>query len=267
MTKNARVRRALGSICALVCIGSAATPKLAEAQIDLSSACNQYAHTTSVFFGIAINGNCTNLSHLVNPTGNPDVRTLSETLMIDGSEITINAMWDEDPFITFGATTTNLVAGPVTYAFLFGTPIVPGVYNFAQVSVGLSVTGGLLSNSTVGNSGIYPTFASGYGTLGALPTNLGVDAGTGPCVGTEVTNTCDYGPVTNSFSPALYDNLEALLTYTQTDLGSVVSFTGRVDLLSVTVPEPSTYALMAIGLGVLGIAARRRRSATMHLLR
>ncbi len=49
-------------------------------------------------------------------------------------------VFDTDPFITFGATTTNSIAGTVTYAFLFGTPIIPGFYNAAHSTGGVTVT-------------------------------------------------------------------------------------------------------------------------------
>jgi xanthosine utilization system XapX-like protein len=40
---------------------------------------------------------------------------------------------------------------------------------------------------------------------------------------------------------------------------SAANFTGRVDHLSTTVPEPPTLALMGISIVVVGVAARRRR--------
>ena len=94
----------------------------------------------------------------------------------------LQATFNPDPFITFGATTTNLVAGPVTYAFLFGTAIVPDFYTNALSTGGLSLTNGAAGLSTVDNSAVYPTYVSGYGTVGLAPTNLGVDLGTDPCV-------------------------------------------------------------------------------------
>jgi hypothetical protein len=238
----------------------AGVPTVAQAQ-DFTQACSSYAHSDRVFFGIAVNGVCTDLSGMVTNTGTPGINQASTTLNVGGGQITIDAMWDEDPFITFGATTTNFTAGPITYTFLFGTPIVPGMYTYAQSSVGLTVTPGLTGTSTAGISAVYPAFLSGYGTNNAVATNLAVDNGTTPCTAVTVTNTCNYDLVTNTFGPTFYNNLEALLTYTQTDQNSVVSFTGRVDILEQdprVVPEPSAFVLMAAGLGGLGVMVRRR---------
>jgi hypothetical protein len=192
--------------------------------------------------------------------------TLDTTVETSAATIHLQATYNEDPFITFGATTTNLSAGPTTFAFLFGTPIVPGVYTDASSTAGVSVTtpGG---TATVDNSGIFPTYVSGYGTLGLVPTNLGVDLGTGPCTasGAGVTTTvCAFGPTSSTFAPTSYDNLEALLTYTQTQEGSVASWSGAVslDLVLPSVPEPASTGLLALfglALGVAGFVRQRQR--------
>jgi hypothetical protein len=177
----------------------------------------------------------------------------------------ITAAMNPDPFISFGTTTTNLIAGPVTYAFLFGTPIVPGFYARATSTGGVTVTNGASGTATVDNSAVYPTYISGYGTLGgATVLNLGVDLGTDPCTagpGTPftVTETCNQGTTSSTFAPVFLDDLEALLTYTQTDVGSVASWSGAVTLNSV-IPEPASVALVATGLVLVAGAVRRRQS-------
>jgi hypothetical protein len=141
---------------------------------------------------------------------------------------------------------------------------VPGFYSSATSTIGFSATS-VTGTTTVANSAVYPTFVSGYGTLGAALTNLGVDLGTTPCVasGAPATTTCNEGTASNSFAPAFYDNLEALITYTQDNAASTVAFSGAVTLDQATVvtPEPATLVLVAIGLIAIGVSARRHKLA------
>jgi hypothetical protein len=160
-------------------------------------------------------------------------------------------------FLTFGVTTTSLVEQTTTFAFLFGTPIAPDFYTEATIVGEVTVTPGAQGAATVEPSGIYPTYLSGSGSLGLVETNLGVDLGTAPCTATVAPVTCSFTLITNTFGPTFYDNLEALLTYDQTGLGSKVSWSATVTL-SETVPEPSLVALLA--LGTLSGIRRFRRS-------
>lgn len=224
------------------------------------------------FFLALVNSTCTDLSQFITPTIPGKTWTLSVVdLIVGGARISASGLFNADPFINFGTTTTNAVPGNVTYAFLFGTPIVPGMYDHATSNGGVSVTSGAADNATVSSPGVYPTYISGYGTLGGAATNLGVDLGTAPCVaagdGTgTTTTTCNYGTATSDFAPTLYDNLEALLTYNQNDLGSVASWSGSVTLNTVNViPEPTSITLLATGLvALLGVAVRRRGRARGH---
>jgi hypothetical protein len=160
------------------------------------------------------------------------------------------------PFISFGATTVNLVPGPTTFSFLFGTPITPGNYTNATSTGGVTVTNGASGTTTVNNSVVYPTYISGYGNLGAVDTNLGVDLGTGAVIASgapfQVTTTRALGTLANAFAPTNFDGLEALLTYTQDDTASVSSWSGAVTL---DIPEPATVGILACGVMVM----RRRR--------
>jgi hypothetical protein len=191
-----------------------------------------------------------------------DGSTQNPTAAAVFAEAHLTGLYNPDPFITFGTTTTNLVPGPTTYAFLFGTPIVPGSYDVATSTGGVTVTNGASGTSTVTTSAVYPFYISGYGTVAVVPTSLGVDLGTTSCVagpGTPftVTSVCSQGTTGSSFPSTFYDNLEALLTYTQDDVASVASWSGAVTI-DTAVPEPALLTL--VGAAIAGFAVRRRRT-------
>lgn len=251
------------------------TPASAVAQNGVPTSCNN--NTTSSPFGVAgnaispfvwafVNTVCTDLSSYLVASTQAGVWTLNTpTLDLGSATLQVRATLDGDPFITFGATTTNLSGSATTFAFLFGTPVIPGFYTNATSTGGVSVTDGARGNTTVSTSGIYPTYISGYGTVGFSPTNLGVDLGTAPCNATgvpfTVTTVCNQGSLASSFAPTFYDNLEALLTYQQDDLSSVASWSGAVTLTATVTPEPATIGLFGLGLVVIGGFARRRRTS------
>ena len=238
-----------------------AAPASSSAQIALPG-CERPATLTAPFAFVAVNGQCTDLSTLITRVAGADIWNLDTHLILAGAEIDLHAVFDPDPFITVGGTTTNPVDAAVTYAFLFGTPIVPGFYTSATSTFGLSVTS-VMGTTTVANGGVYPTYLSGYGTLGLTATNLGVDLGTTPCVasGSPATTTCNQGSASNVFTPGFYDNLEALVTYTQDNLASTAAFSGAVTLENMTIvtPEPTTLVLVGVGLMAIGVTARNRR--------
>jgi len=220
--------------------------------------------STSPFAWAFANNACRDLSSYWVSQGNGVWALNTPKLELGNAVIQLTGLLDQDPFISFGATTTNLSGSAITFAFLFGTPIVPGLYTAATSTGGVSVTNGVRGTTTVATSGVHPTYISGYGTVGFVPTNLGVDLGTAPCIASgvplTVTTTCNQGTTSNSFSPTFYDNLEALLTYTQDDVASVASWSGAVTLTTAT-PEPATIGLFATGLLVIGgFGVRRRKS-------
>ena len=148
----------------------------------------------------------------------------------------------------------------MTFSFLFATPIVADFYNTAASMGFVTVVNPGAGTATVASSNIYPSFLSGYGSLGFVATNLGVDAGTTSCAaGPASTALCPQGPASNTFGLTFYDNLELLLTYTQDTTSSVASWSGAVELgVSRTVPEPVLLSLL--GSALIGFAVRRRRA-------
>jgi hypothetical protein len=198
--------------------------------------------------------------------GDRKVISFERSLSLGGlADIVVFGTYNTDPFISFGATTTSLVPSPVTFSFLFGTPVVPDFYNTATSTGSLTLTPGA-TDALVENSVVYPTYISGIGTLGLVPTNLGVDLGTADCSASVLTGaeTCPQGSTTNTFPLTFYDNLEALLTYSQTGLGSIAAWDGRVDLINDPagpggrVPEPASVLLVATG-AVAALIKRRAR--------
>jgi len=251
-------------------------PAMAVAQGGLPSCTNNASSspfasglTSPVLWAFA-NHECTDLSKYITPSVSAGgIWTIdTPTLRLGSGQIQFKGVFDSDPFISFGATTTNLTGNPITFAFLFGTPVTPDLYATATSTGGVSVTNGRRGTTTVATSSVYPTYISGYGTVGFVPTNLGVDLGTAPCIASgppsTVTTTCNQGTTVNAFIPTFYDNLEGLLTYTQDDLGSVASWSGAITLEKqepFTTPEPATIGLFATGLVLIGgFGARRRKS-------
>jgi hypothetical protein len=238
----------------------ALAPPPASAQLDLG--CARPAQLTSPFAFVSVNGRCTDLSGFI--IAQTKGWTLTTRANVGGAIVDLNAIFNPDPSITFSGTTANPSLSATTYAFLFGTPIVPDMYSLALASVQFSVTS-VAGTTTVANSGTYPTYISGYGSVGATLTNLGVDAGSEDCVasGVAASTTCAEEEKTASFAPTFYDNLEALVTYTQDNTLSTATFTGMVTLDQgdqvITTPEPSTLALFGTGLLVLGGYVSRRR--------
>lgn len=241
-------------------------PSSGQAQA-INLGCAAPATLTRPFAFVSVNGQCTDLSAFITPaTGGKGFDLLTRVTIL-GSTIDVRAFLNPDPSATFGITTLNATNAPMTYSFMFGTPIVPGLYTNA-VSSGSVTTTALTGKTTVGNSNIFPAFISGFGSVGSAFTNLNVNLGTTSCVASGVADsqTCNQGTASNTFAPTFYDNLEALLTYTQDNLGSTVTFNGDVTLTAVTTPppvtatpEPATLALFGTGLLAIGGWARRRR--------
>jgi len=225
-----------------------------------------FTNSTTPFLWAIVNSVCTDLTGYIQSIDKGKTWSVdTPTLNLGAASVQVTAFFSADPFISFGATTTNIVPGPNTFTFLFGTPVSPFLYDAASSTGGVSVTDGARGNTTVNTSGVHPTYISGYGSNGPVLTNLGVDLGTNPCVASgtpfTVTTTCNQGSTSDTFAPAFYDNLEALLTYQQDDIASVASWSGAIHLTESVAPEPATIGLFGTGLLVLGGFVARRRTS------
>src|SRR5690349_12535200 len=131
--------------CGVLVAAARIVPAAARAQIGIEVACGDGPIGTAAIIGsidpfatLTINGSSVSLSQCIRVTGK--TFTLDARFFSSVGNGTVHAEMNPDPFINFGATTTNVIAGPVTYGFLFGTPIVPGFYGPATSSGGVSVT-------------------------------------------------------------------------------------------------------------------------------
>ncbi|MGV3708819.1 MAG: PEP-CTERM sorting domain-containing protein [Gemmatimonas sp.] len=183
----------------------------------------------------------------------------------NGASFNLDAAFDADPFIAFTfASILPAGFGPLSFDVYFSTPVVGGPYNYAMSNYTSAIAGTIPVGAAGGtgsiSAGTNPFYLSGLGNA----TNLGVDVGTATCsvTMTAVVN-CPPGNAANSFAPFSPSTLTAHLSYTHSHTGvgsSSANFMGRVDLLSTTVPEPSTLVLMCISIVLVGAAARRRAS-------
>lgn len=244
-------------------VAALVSPAAVQAQVP--ELCGTPSVLEGPFAFARVNDLCTNLSDLITfnqATGlfNLQVRELAiGTGLINN----LNATFKQDPFITFGASTSNLTAGPTAYTFYFGTAITPGFYGRASSTGSVSVTRGEGDATVAQNDG--EEFINGFGTDGSTLIPLGVDIGTGTCTAGAASNTCEYpppdgGPRFSTFAPVFLDNLEATLTYTQSGTASQVGFTGRVEVYETVIPEPATVGLLFTGLVTLaGVGFARRK--------
>ncbi|MEP7096387.1 MAG: PEP-CTERM sorting domain-containing protein [Dokdonella sp.] len=183
-----------------------------------------------------------------------------------GASISLSATFNSDPFISF-AFQSILPSGfgPLPFDALFLTPVVGGPYDNATSvgALGLTETGVGATTGTV-SQGSLPNYITGF----ADATDLNVGTGTGTCsVSTppaSSSTTCNPPGKSNNFAPITPSNLSARLSYKQNSTGvegiSTASWSGTVTLNAVTTtaPEPTTVALMFVGLAIVGGAGYRR---------
>lgn len=179
-----------------------------------------------------------------------------------------------DPFLVFagGALNTSLV--DKTYAFSFSMPLIPALPVPIKTFSEMGIT---LTPPSTGLAQIYATSTGGHImeaqdidiTPGGprIRINKGVDLfdesmlltatgdGVFATVDTEFYLDSATGMITTG---GPYDLMVVSVAFGLTP-GAGVGFSGKVE--QIPVPEPSTYAMLGVGLAAVAFAAKRRRAA------
>ena len=171
---------------------------------------------------------------------------------------TLSVRADTDPFISFSIGVTDIGA-PSVFGFVFGTPVGPVP---APGSVSNTITVVLTDGSPTSGTSItplppgVPVDSDGVTelsvlTLGFPLASAGVDVGTGA-------GTASDGPKAGPWVSGDYTWLQLNLTFGLPggDDHADITGTGTLDAARV-VPEPTTLALLGLGLAGLGISRRR----------
>ncbi len=182
----------------------------------------------------------------------------------DGALITLSGSGDTDPFFALALGFTDLGA-PSSFAVLVDVPINPPLddvivdashsYSWSSPNTDISLSGGFVGGTTAVfgvDSGVnlFPThfLGSGFSDSGT-PLFSGNE---GPFDGGDVAVDC-----TAVFFGAPCDTMFIGFAGTGSGNGATYSFNGVINVRQV--PEPASIVL--IGLGLLGLAARRKRAS------
>lgn len=206
-----------------------------------------------------------------------DTRTLTTpwtraaNVSLDIDEIRFNL----DPAISYSYSVTDF-GSPSTFVTGLSMPMVPtlgpgGTYVESSMSATLtdSTRNGITLTPTGPGGAVQTSFFGGAGVGGALTQysalNLGTTVFTQGAIGAGVPNSYTYGPygvgdIENGSILGPDGPLNAMRIQANFRLsggGDSISISGRTEIIPI--PEPSTYALIGLGLGMVGFALRRPR--------
>lgn len=260
------MNRKLASVLALAIPMALMSPSMSNAQSNCGF---QSTDTPAVGPTVTV---CANGRQYVVPSVNVDgkfgILPNTTVQLGGGASFSVGATFNSDPFANF--TFGSIIPagfGVVSFDAFFSTPVIGGPYNNAHSYFTSSITltnpvGASAASGTI-SAGTSSSYVSGFTNFGFLP----VDVGSGACtVNVVSTVICPPGDKSSGIAPISPNLLTARLSYSHgttgpTGASSAVSWQGGVELNNVTTvtPEPSTVALMTMGLIVVGAVTRRKR--------
>jgi hypothetical protein len=179
-------------------------------------------------------------------------------------DATFTVAADPDPFLTYSFTVSDTTGQPLVVSNDFSIPVDRGPWNYVTASVSLAAVGG--------RNG-FDIEASGPGALqtafagpNALDLNVGLG---GSCQGPRGAQSCYALATSASLAMQNLTTLDVHVNFTLNGLGSGATVSGRVELSSTLlsdpsqdsgeVPEPGTLAGAGAALTLLATVLRSRR--------